>query len=135
MPLTGSVSLQIFRAERTLHEIERRPSLALAFDHRQLRLVVAQRPGAPLVVERKADVVHRVRVARDVFGVPRRPRARRARPARRRCGSPAPTAATSSAERRSAPSVHHVAEHGVGSHLEASASFLKCELTMNGCGR
>ena len=62
------------QTERTLHEIERRPSLALAFDHRQLRLVVGQRPRAPLVVEREPDVVHRVRVARDVFGVPRRPR-------------------------------------------------------------
>src|SRR5438876_817806 len=29
----------------------------------------------------------------------------------------------------------HVDEHGVGSHLEPSASFLKCELTMKGCVR
>src|SRR5262249_8967302 len=30
---------------------------------------------------------------------------------------------------------HHVAEHAVGSHLEPSASFLNCELTMKGCRR
>ena len=39
----------------------------------------------------------------------------------------ASSASTTSAERRS---VTIVAEHGVGSHLEPSASFLKCELTM-----
>src|SRR6202040_3942576 len=50
------------QTERTLDEIEGRPSLALALDHRQLRLVVAQRPGAPLVIKREADVVHWIRI-------------------------------------------------------------------------
>ena len=126
------VSLQILQTERTLHEVERRPSLALPLDHRQLRFVVAQRPGAPLVVQRQADVVDRIRVARDVFGVARRPRADEL-DLRKGAATQMPAArAATSAERRS---VTIVAEHGVGSHLEPSASFLKCELTMNGCSQ
>ena len=62
------------QAERTLHEVHGGPALALALDHRQLPFVVAQRLGASFGVERQAQVIHRVRVARDVLGIPRRPR-------------------------------------------------------------
>ena len=30
---------------------------------------------------------------------------------------------------------HHLAEHGDGSHLDPSGSFLKCEITMYRCSR
>ena len=63
------------QAERALHEVERRPSLALPLDHRELRFVVAERPQASLVVERKPEIVDRIGIARDVFGIFRRPRA------------------------------------------------------------
>ena len=58
----------------TLHEVERRQSLALPLDHRILGLVVAERPDSSLLVQRDAGVIHRYRVASEVLvasGAPR----------------------------------------------------------------
>ena len=38
-------------------------------------------------------------------------------------------------QRENAPADYHVDEHGVGSHLEPSGSFLKCGLTTYGAFR
>ena len=60
VPLTGSVSFQIFIAERAHHEIGRRPHPALAFDRCELGRRVAQRMARPSSF-REPCVVHGVR--------------------------------------------------------------------------
>src|SRR5262249_4665434 len=99
----------------------------LPLDHRFLRLIVRERSSAGLVGECESEVVHRYRVVLDVFGTYGRPRAHefelRGRLACCKNGEK---------QRDSRASGYQLDEHGVGSHLEPSGSFLKCGLTMYG---
>src|SRR3954471_18190477 len=115
------------KAEWTEHQVGRAPAGALPLDHGLLRFVVRQGPRAGLVGEGKPEVVHGHRIVLDVFGPQGRPRAGklelRRRPARCKHDEQKCT------ERAAG---YQVEEHGVGSHLEPSGSFLKCGLTMYG---
>ena len=81
-------------------------------------------PNLNLLGEREPEIVHRHRIVLDVFSRQRRPlagevelrkgRARRKHHEQQRTDN--------------APG-YQVDEHGVGSHLEPSGSFLKCGLT------
>src|SRR5215471_10071315 len=138
--------------EGSLHEVEHRQSLALPLDHRILRFVVGECPKASLLVQRDARIVHRHRVASQILvtsGAPRashvRLRERWRRDHRAECDRQRDAqyvgAGFSRPRRRSyvgagfsrpTSHLHHTAVHGLGSHLEPSVSFLKCELTIYG---
>ena len=132
-------------AERTKGEVERRPSPALPLDHRQLRSGVTERLRAAFVVERETRRSPRHRGRPCARAHPRGfspPTSRRDRPERttaaRRPGPPPARWRWKRVEAKRSwalPAAHQVAEHGEGSHPFASACFLNCELTMNGCRR
>src|SRR5678810_24157 len=135
-------------AERSLHEVEHRQSLALPLDHRILGFVVGECPEAPLLVQRDARIVHRHRVASQILITSGAPRASHVRLRVGRswhkgnCKQHQPEYVGAEYvgawyvgagfSRPTSKNLHHVAVHGLGSHLEPSVSFLKCELTIYG---
>src|ERR1041385_5756629 len=124
------------QAERTLQEIEDRQPLALPLDHLQLRFVVAERADAPFLVERNARVINGHRVAAQILTTRLRPGAGKLRLRKRRRRQHEGEYRAEHAPERvgagfSRPGSYQ-ALHGVGSHFDASVSFLKCELTMYG---
>src|SRR5215470_7402309 len=129
--------------EGSLHEVEHRQSLALPLDHRILGFVVGECPEASFLVQRDARIVHRHRVASQILVTSGAPRASHVRLCVGRsrhegnCKQHQPEYVGAEYvgagfSRPTPKNLHHIAVHGLGSHLEPSASFLKCELTIYG---